>query len=135
MTLKTASMGTIPEVLADPRMEYDQDDWVCVPYDDLYDLVHPRSQRCDYRGVEGDRCELTADHPGPHEWPSWTRLPSEPEPAVIPEVTIMRVARWPAKKRWNVKVQSGPISWQQGVTRTYREACNLSREMIWNAKP
>jgi hypothetical protein len=24
--------------------------------------------RCDYLGVEGDRCELPADHDGPHEW-------------------------------------------------------------------
>lgn len=26
--------------------------------------------RCDYRGVEGDRCELSSGHDGPHEWPT-----------------------------------------------------------------
>lgn len=26
--------------------------------------------RCNYRGVEGDRCELAADHSGVHEWPT-----------------------------------------------------------------
>ncbi len=28
------------------------------------------SERCDYRGAEGDRCELRFGHPGPHEWPA-----------------------------------------------------------------
>jgi hypothetical protein len=26
--------------------------------------------RCDYRGVDGDRCELELGHTGPHEWPT-----------------------------------------------------------------
>lgn len=26
--------------------------------------------RCEYTGVEGDRCELPAEHDGPHEWPT-----------------------------------------------------------------
>ena len=38
------------------------------------DTFDPREEdgdgRCDYRGAEGDRCELPADHEGPHEWPS-----------------------------------------------------------------
>lgn len=30
----------------------------------------PPPARCEYRGVEGDRCELAAGHTGVHEWPT-----------------------------------------------------------------
>lgn len=33
--------------------------------------LSPRDARCEYRGVEGDRCELERDHDGPHEWPAF----------------------------------------------------------------
>jgi hypothetical protein len=29
--------------------------------------------RCDYRGHDGDRCERTRGHDGPHEWPTFNR--------------------------------------------------------------
>lgn len=51
MTARVIPHGKIADVLADPRVELDQDDWVCVPYDDLHDLRYPPPKE-DGRGTE-----------------------------------------------------------------------------------